>query len=192
MAASVAQIQHKRARENITECYKGEYENDQNLQKRSRNGLLSDFFSTDDCDGEAVEDDLVLQVMKNLEEEINGTSETGKNSRLTSEAGERNSSYDDLGNATDDQLGISPRPPLSGEENDNEGISNKFWSDLFESPSSATGQSVDVLQPFLSHCYSYNYRDCADYSTLLLSEDQQDWIQEAFTDLASQGFPTLL
>ncbi|GLJ26082.1 hypothetical protein SUGI_0500330 [Cryptomeria japonica] len=151
MAASVAQIKHKRQREILTECHRGEFEDDQNLQKRSRNGLLSDFFSTYDADSCGVEDDLVLQVIKNLQEEINGTSEMGNNSKLTGQVGERVSSHEDLVNATDDQLGISPSSPLSVEESDNEGISNKFWSDLFENPSSSTGQSVDVLHPFLSH-----------------------------------------
>ncbi|GLJ26126.1 hypothetical protein SUGI_0500900 [Cryptomeria japonica] len=183
MAASVAQIKHKRQREILTECHSGEFEDDQNLHKRSSDGLLSDLFSIDD-----VEDDRVLQVIKNPQEEINGISEMGKNSRMTGEIGERVSSYEDLVNATDDQLGISPSPP---QENDNEGISNKFWSDLFENPSSSTGQSVDVLHPFLSHCCSYNYRDYIEYNTLLLSEDQQEWIQKAFMDLASQRFLTL-
>ncbi|GLJ26081.1 hypothetical protein SUGI_0500320 [Cryptomeria japonica] len=122
MAASVAQIKHKRQREILTECHSGEFEDDQNLHKRSRDGLLSDLFSIHDADSDDVEDDLVLQVIKNLQEEINGTSEMGINSRLTSVVGERDSSYEDLVNATDDQLGICPSLPLSVEENDNESI----------------------------------------------------------------------
>ncbi|GLJ26123.1 hypothetical protein SUGI_0500860 [Cryptomeria japonica] len=93
----------------LTKFHSNEFEDYQNLHNSSRDGLLSDLFSTDD-----VEDDFVLQVIKNLQEEINGTSEIGKISRLSDQIGERVSSYEDLMNATDDQLGICRSPPLRG------------------------------------------------------------------------------
>ncbi|KAH9311337.1 hypothetical protein KI387_026372, partial [Taxus chinensis] len=200
MAACVldTEIRHKRHRsEDAINFEETCYHDDRNLQKRSRHGLLPEIL--DEEDGEGLNSAVVNEVMKSLREEINGTSEILSSTSCcggyhqiekpaismdeeenAGEVGESVNSYEYLVSATDDELGIPPCQSFSVEENDSHCLSNKFWSDLFPNIPTESDSSVrveDLFQPYLSHCYSYNYRDFWEYNSFLVSgTDQQEFI----------------